>query len=116
MNNEPWYSVKCVFAHDRLAEKEGTTFYEERVVVLYATSLDDAILRGEAEAHNYASMNSSARYTGFINTYHLPAEELTDKTEVYSLMRESNLDVEAFLDRYHDDGTERTQHYEPSPS
>ncbi len=109
MNNEPWYSVKCVFEHKDMARMEGATVYEERVVVLRADDFDDAIARGEVEAIEYASQNDYAFYTGFISAYHLPAKKITDRTEVYSLMRESPLDSETFLDRFHDDGNERTQ-------
>ena len=37
------------------------------------------------------------------------ADEIDDLSEVYSILRDSDLEAEAFLDRYYDDGSERTQ-------
>ncbi len=104
-----WYSVKCVFKHENLSQKEGEVLYEERVVVLKAESLDEAIRLGEAEAASYSGSNEGASYTGFISAYHLFVRKLDNGAEVYSLMRQSSLNTDAFLDRYYDDGSERTQ-------
>ena len=108
-NNEPWYSVKCIFIHDELSGDNGEVMYEERIVVLKAGSLDEAIALGETEALEYAEGDGTVHYAGFISAYHLFEKELADGAEVYSLMRLSNLNKEAFIDRYHDDGTERTE-------
>ena len=113
-DSQPWYSVKCIFEHDRLAEADGATVYEERIVVLCAKSLDEAIERGEAEAQLYVELNADIRYSGFISAFHLFAAELTDNTEVYSLMRESSLSRGAYLDHFYDDGMERSQTYKPT--
>lgn len=70
-------------------------------------------MQGEDEAREYESISdSSIRYAGFISAYHTGMRELSNRMEVYSLMRESMLSREEFLDRYHDDGDERTQHYQ----
>ena len=42
----------------------------------------------------------------------LNGTEIKTGVEVYSLMRESSLDTDAFLDRYYDDGSERTQRWD----
>ena len=107
---QPWYSVKCVFQHDNLAQREGEVMYEERIVVFKADNFEEAIALGEAEAREYAGEDGTIHYTGFISAYHLFELELASGAEVYSLMRTSNLAPDAFLDRYHDDGSERMQH------
>ena len=107
--DQPWYSVKCVFQHDDLSQRDGEVMYEERIVVLKANSLHEAIASGEAEAEAYAGDEGAVHYTGFISAFHLFVLELADGAEVYSLMRESSLDTDAFLDRYYDIGIERTQ-------
>ncbi len=111
MDDRGWYSVKCIFEHDGLTQGAEATVYEERVVILRATGLDDAIEQGEAEAQEYAASigDDSICYAGFISAYSTGEDELTDKMEVYSLMRETTLPREMFLTRYYDDGTERTQ-------
>lgn len=114
-DKEPWYSVKSVFEHPRRARAEGATLYEERVVVLRARSLNDAIARGEEEALRYVGDDETVRYTGFISAFHLSSPRLTDGTEVYSLMRESSLSPDSYLDRFHDDGAERSQIWPVEP-
>ena len=84
--------------------------YEERIVVFKADNFEEAIALGEAEAREYAGEDGTIHYTGFISAYHLFELELASGAEVYSLMRTSNLAPDAFLDRYHDDGSERMQH------
>ena len=105
-----WHSVKCVFRHEDLPQQEGQVVYEERIVLLRAHDLNEAIALGEAEAEVYSNQLDGVRYTGFISAFHLLDTESTTGVEVYSLMRVSPLDTDAFLDRYYDDGTERTQH------
>ena len=109
MKDEPWYSVKCIFEHSNRNVIEGMTVYEERIIVLLANDLDDAIARGEIEAREYASSLDNVRYVEFACAYHLYRRELIDQTEVYSIMRESDLDHDAFINHYYDDGSERTQ-------
>ena len=104
-------SVKCVFEHNDLARGAEATVYEERVVILRAVSFNDAIEQGEAEAQEYVAGigDDSVCYAGFISAYSTGEDELADKMEVYSLMRETTLSRELFLTHYYDDGTERTQ-------
>ncbi|MCW3096632.1 MAG: hypothetical protein JWL77_2250 [Chthonomonadaceae bacterium] len=124
-SEQPWYSVKCVFRHDDLVQNlaaservgavplgEGEIMYEERIVVFEANSLEEAITLGEAEAKEYAGSEGMVHFTGFISAYHLFDPEIKSGAEMYSLMRQSDLKTDAFLDHYYDDGTERTQRVE----
>ena len=111
MDEREWYSFKCVFEHHGLAQGAEAAVYEERVVILRATSFDDAIEQGETEAQQYVEVvgKGSISYAGFISAYHTGETELADKMEVYSLMRKTTLSREAFLTHYYDDGTECSQ-------
>ncbi len=101
-----------MFEHEGLARTVGTTIYEERIIVLRAVSLEEAIEKGEAEARKYIS-GSGIRCTGFIDVFHLFGPKLRDGTEVYSLMRESALPIDTYLNQFYDDGNERSQRWQP---
>jgi len=105
MNDEPWYGAKCVFRHDDLQREEGSYVYEERVVLIRADSFDEAIAKAEQEAHTYAE-EFDGIYLDFCGVYHLADNEVGDGCEVYSLMRTSDLEVDDFITRYFDDGTQ----------
>lgn len=110
-NQQEWYSAKAAFKHLDLFEP-GDVHYEERVVLLLANSLGHAIERGEEEAAGYVAAVGDAEYTGFISVYKLGEQEIGDRSEIYSLMRKTDMETDDFLDRYHDDGNECTQHWE----
>ncbi|MGV9264961.1 hypothetical protein ACWDRR_09890 [Kitasatospora sp. NPDC003701] len=98
-----WYAVRCVFHWDAC---EGTP-YEERLTLWQAVSTNRAIARAEAEARTYAEENG-LRYLGLAQCYRLATEGRPgDGDEVFSLLRDSSLDGEAYLDRYFDTGHER---------
>ncbi len=82
------------------------TRYEERIVLVRASSLDHAIEKAEEEAVSYAS-DIDADYIGFAQAFHIYDEIIGEHTEVFSLIRDSPLDNEAYIDRHFDTGTER---------
>jgi hypothetical protein len=51
-----------------------------------------------------------AEYTGLAQAY-LLFDEVGDGAEVFSLLRTSNLDPDAYLDRYFDTGHERQRDF-----
>ena len=108
MNNEPWYGAKCVFLHTRIEGWAGQVF-EERVVLVKANSLDEAIKRAESFATEYASDIEGCSYTGFANVFHIYDENIGNGSEVYSLMRTSDLSTNDYLNYFYDTGLERTQ-------
>lgn len=103
-----WISVRCIFH----TERQGSRFYEERITLWRATSMDDAIERAEAEAHEYArdtsSENDTTVYAGLAQAY-LLADDPEDGAEVYSLIRGSDVDTGDYLDAFFDTGTECAQ-------
>lgn len=93
-----WFGVRCVF-HD----PEGT--YEERVTIWSAGSFDEAVLMAESEAKEYAS-DVGSRFLGFAQAY-VMEDPPTQGAEVFSLLRDSDLDPEEYLDTFFDTGDER---------
>jgi hypothetical protein len=102
-NPEPWYGVRLVY---RLT---GTSrpAYEERIIIVRANSDDDAIAKAEHYSKDYES--DTTEYIGYAMGFHIFDENgpcLGPGTEVFSLIRESELDPDAYLDRFHDTGNE----------
>ena len=102
-----WFGVKCLFEHRGLEAEPGRRVYEERIIVVLASSFDEAVVRAEAEAATYIS--GLGEYLGFCDAYGTGSATLGDGAEVYSLMREVTLDRREFIGRYHDDGTEKSR-------
>ena len=108
MNDEPWYGAKCIFLHSDLQSENGRV-YEERVVLIKAENLDEAIERAEKEAKEYAQNLEGCVYLDFVNVFHIYDESIEDGTEIYSLMRDSKLSKNKYLNRFYDTGKERTK-------
>jgi hypothetical protein len=101
----PWTTVRCVFR-----SVSGDEFvYEERLTLWQADSLDEAITLAEADAHRYAT-EVDVEYLGLAQAYGLPGPPASG-AEVYSLMRESELSADDYLDRFFDTGRERQSHW-----
>lgn len=101
---EAWHAVRCVFVVSDRTE-QGARTYEERITLWRAGSMTEAIARAEAEALQYAD-DVEMTYAGLAQCYHL-ADEPGDGAEVFSLMRDSTLDPQAYLDNFFDTGAER---------
>lgn len=99
--------MKCLFEHRGLEARRDRRVYEERIIVVLASSVDEAIIRAEAEAAKY--IGDLGEYLGFCDAYCTGSATLGDGAEVYSLMREVTLDRRDFINRYHDDGTEKSR-------
>ncbi len=111
--DQPWYAVKCLFKHDNMkVNAEDATVYEERIVLIKEYDFDKAIEKAEIEAREYANNIAGCEYVGFANGFHLFDKKVTNGTEIYSLMRESKLSVDDYLDSFYDDGNERTRIYD----
>ena len=99
---DEWYAVRCVFRWTEADERP----YEERITLWRAVDLDAALSQAEAEAREYAE-NTGVTYLGFAQSYATGEKELTPGSEVFSLLRDSALPSEEYLDRYFDAGGER---------
>lgn len=106
-----WFTVRCVFRLGSLEELEDAEphIYEERLTLWQAESLGGAIELAEQEAAEYVNvLDGRNQYLGLAQAYELP-DPPTHGAEVFSLLRESTLDREAYLDAFFDTGTERQQ-------
>jgi hypothetical protein len=101
-----WYAVRCVFAS--APGDDGVTTYEERITLWRADDGHAAIALAEAEAVAYAGEIEEAQvtYLGLAQAFHL-FDEPGEGAEVFSLMRESTLDHDDYLDEFFDTGEER---------
>ncbi len=110
--SKKWFSAKCIFSwKDR--ETKKIKGYEERIILLKSISFDEAIKKAESDAEKYNDYisNTIVEYVGFIDVFELFDEKIKDFTEVYSIVRESNLLPNGLLDKYSDDGTQSTTSY-----
>lgn len=101
-DEEPWYSVRCHFA----LKDNGPFDYEERITLWQSDSHGGAIKLAEDEALSYAADNGY-RYLKACNCYHLSDTGFAiEGKEIYSEMRKSDLEPDAYLDRYFFTGRE----------
>jgi hypothetical protein len=99
MTSRPsWYSVRSVFGHD------GGVF-EERVTLWRATSFEEALELAEAEAIQYAD-TEFAEFAGILQAFEI-GEQPTHGTEIFSLQRDSELELDDYIDRFFATGEER---------
>ncbi len=98
---DEWYAVRCVF---RWTEAAGQP-YEERITVWRATGSEAALARAEAEAREYAE-NTGTTYLGLAQSYATGEEQLSPGSEVFSLLRGSDLPPDEYLDRHFSTGAE----------
>jgi hypothetical protein len=96
-----WFSVRCVF---HWVDWEGEP-YEERITLWQAASLDDAIELAEQEARRYES-DTGVRYVGLAQAYALGVPELTGGTEIFSLLRDSDLTPDDYVTAFFATGRE----------
>lgn len=111
MNADSWYSARCIFRDH--SSSAPLACYEERVILLRAHDFDHALRRAEDEARAYAASLEGVEYLGFLDVYHLFEDSIGDGTEVFSLMRESELGPTAYISQFFDTGWERSRPVEP---
>ena len=104
---EPWYSVRCLFAF----EADDGLMYEERVTIWRTESFQAAIEMAELEAHEYAR-TLEGTYLGLAQAFHLGVDDrqLEDGDEVFSLMRVSDLGPDEYVTRFFATGREHQRH------
>jgi hypothetical protein len=97
---EGWFSVRCIF------KDLDSDIYEERITLWRAQDFDHAIALAEAEADEYAQAIGGLEYLNFAQAYHL-ADEPESGSEIFSLMRDSPINRQEYLDTFFDTGSER---------
>lgn len=95
-----WFGVRCVFRWSQ------PPTYEERITLWRAESLDDAIAKAEEEAASYAGKLDS-EYLDIAQAYWIGSTPPGNGAEAFSLMRDSDLSPDDYLDAFFDTGNER---------
>ena len=98
------YSVRCLLRwHSRT--EVAKYLYEERITLWQAERLDQAIELAEQEATAYAG--DADEFLGFSQAYALVDLLAGHGVEVFSLLRESDLEPNEYIDTFFDTGGER---------
>lgn len=94
-----WFGVKSIYCY----KKENIDYftYEERVVMFLAIDFYDAIEQAEIEANKYCINDKTIKNTEFYDAYKIFDEEILERTEVYSKITDSKLDIKHYLDLHY---------------
>lgn len=101
-----WYAVRCVFGQvgaDDVETGQDWT-YEERITLWQAESAEEAIGYAEDEARRHADY-ADAVYLGSARAYQL-AGDPGSGSEVFAVLRASELGPEDYVHRFVDTGRE----------
>ncbi len=99
------YSVRCIFRWAPRPDQKAKHLYEERITLWQASSIDQAIELAEEEAAAYAS--DGDEFLCYSQAYALDESIPASGVEIFSLLRESDLEPEQYLDAFFDTGAER---------
>jgi hypothetical protein len=100
-DGEPgWFGVRCIFRWS------DPPTYEERLTLWEADSLDQAIEKAEQEAVAYATQLRS-EYLQIAQAYWIGPDRPGEGAELFSLLRDSELDADDYIDAFYDTGSER---------
>jgi hypothetical protein len=105
MSHEPWYGVRSVIEHPDEDPTSGEHWYEERITLWRAGSIEEALELADAEADHYAEENDCEN-TGLVQAFRIASPHVTSGTEVFSLIRGSRLAADDYLDALFDTGNE----------
>ena len=103
------YGVRCILEVPVESINAKKFLYEERITIWRAESLDDAIDRAEEEARTYCNAREGFKYSGLSQAFWMFQTIEENGVEVFSLLRESDLEIEDYLDRFFSTGDERQQ-------
>lgn len=108
-HDQPWYSLKTV-----VYDKQNK-LYEERIIVVRASSEDEAYAKGRQEVNEYVK-GLNMDFTGYIEAYHIFDPELVENGEVYSLMRKSDLGYDEYVKQFVATGNEVIREFDTKSS
>ena len=103
-----WFAAKCIFRHKKLSKDNVGYIYEERITLIESETNEWAIVKAENEASKYAASEQDCEYINYIDCFELSSDSIGDKSEIYSLMRSSNLELDEYISKYYQDGTEKS--------
>jgi hypothetical protein len=109
---EKSYSVRCFFEWSAREGMKKKHLYEERITIWKTSDFDQAIELAEKDAKIYAE-SIDAEYLELAQGFYLFDDIESSGKEIYSLLRESNLKPEKYLDRFFDTGFEHQREWKP---
>ena len=107
MTKKQYFAAKSIYRHhqlDPIGEKKYV--YEERVVLIQANDIDQAILKAEKEAKEYS--DSGTEYLKYVTVFNLFEYILRNGSELYSEMRSSDLEPGKYIDEFYQTGFEHS--------
>ena len=113
----PTYTVRMVIRLTPEADQAKKYLYEERITAWNADSIEAAIDLAEKEAKEYADDGYDGdEALDLFQGYWLFDETnlIADGTEVFSLLRESDLEPVSYINQFFDTGYERQGRYSPA--
>lgn len=104
---EPWFGVRLLYRHTHATGQS----YEERILIVHSKTAEDAIETAEwLSVQEYESETTERLdYAMTFNIFDCDGPCLPHGTEVFSLIRDSELTPDEYLDRFHRSGSERSQ-------
>jgi hypothetical protein len=100
----PSFSVRCIFCWKSRPDQRRKHLYEERITLWVANNIDEAIEFAEKEAATYAE--DGEEYLRFCQAYEMSESIDGSGIEVFSLLRESDLDPMEYIDMFFCTGEE----------
>ena len=100
------FSVRSIFRWSPRADQKLKYLYEERITLWQANNIDEAIEKAEKEAKEYIE-DSDDEFLGLSQAFSLSEPVKEDGIEIFSLLRESDLEPKEYLDNFFDTGYER---------
>ncbi|MER8073059.1 helix-turn-helix domain-containing protein [Streptomyces sp. NPDC094034] len=99
--NLKWFGARTVYYHNDLKT------YEERVTMVQAGTFQNAVEQATDEAREYCEIVENADYLDFVQVYEMTMDKPESGSEVFSLMRDSDLGAQDYLSSFFDTGRER---------
>ncbi len=93
------YGVRCIFECPKAGFNTLNHLYEERITVWTAETEDEAIDKAIEEAESYAKKHRCT-YAGLAQSFWMFTQLDINGVEVFSLLRESNLEVTEYLNAF----------------
>lgn len=94
-----WYGVRSVYLFGQ--KNDGTNVFEERVVVFSGKSAEEALLKAQDEADQYAK-DCDIEKADILESYQQDGDPLKEGVEVWSTLLETDLDMKEFIAQRYD--------------
>jgi hypothetical protein len=99
MQTQKWFAVQCLFLIEAGAVvAERGQAYEERITLWQAVDADEAIAKASRAADNYAAEGGFQR-VDYVTSYEM-FDVPDEGSEVWSLVRDSWLPPEEYVERF----------------